>query len=179
MAFFDNFPKRWHELPNGDKVLLCNLTRAVALDPAVKKNQTILLQYDIEQNERPEVISYRLYDTTDYWWLVLMVNDIIDVSKQWPLSDVELEQYVSKKYEDPEGIHHWVDGDGIVTDPRAAMVFGGFNTIYEAADAYSLAPVSNIDHEIGLNNAKKSIKLIDPAYIDKIGQQVQELMQND
>jgi hypothetical protein len=32
---------------------------------------------------RPDLVSYKMYNTTDFWWLILYVNDIED-----PLTDL-------------------------------------------------------------------------------------------
>jgi hypothetical protein len=177
MSFFKYFSQRWHELPDGEKVLLCNLTRRVAISPAAKTNQTILLEYEIQGNERPEVLSYRLYGTKDYWWVVLMVNNILDVNAQWPLNSEELEAYIEQTYgEDRNLVHHWTDIDGNVTDPRGVKIAGGFATLGEAARAMSLRPVTNEYHETLVNDAKRQIVLVDPTYIDAFGRELETVM---
>jgi len=43
--------------------------------------------YRIEQDDlmRPDLISYKIYGTIAYWWLIMMINGI-----QNPLKDMEL-----------------------------------------------------------------------------------------
>ena len=177
MAFFKYFTQRWHELPTGEKILLCNITRRVAITQAAKEQRTILLDYEIKGNERPEVLSYRLYGTTDYWWVVLMVNNILDVDAQWPLNHEELENLIERKYGDARGdTHHWTDVDGNITDPRAVMLTGGFPSLRDAAEAMSLIPYDNEEYETMVNDAKRQIKLIDPTYIDTFGTQLEKVM---
>lgn len=177
MAFFKYFSQRWHELPDGEKVLLCNLTRRVAISPEAKANQTIMLEYEIKGNERPEVLSYRLYGTKDYWWVVLMVNNILDVNAQWPLNSDELEELIDKKYgENRSLVHHWVDVDGNITDPRGVKITGGFNSLGDAARSMSLQPVTNEFYETSLNDSKRQIVLVDPTYIDAFGRELETVM---
>jgi Base plate wedge protein 53 len=47
--------------------------------------------YQIAENDvmRPDLISYKVYQTTDYWWLILYVNDIHD-----PLNDIKSGQVI-------------------------------------------------------------------------------------
>jgi Base plate wedge protein 53 len=42
--------------------------------------------YQITESDvmRPDLISYKIYGTVDYWWLILFVNDIQD-----PLNDIK------------------------------------------------------------------------------------------
>ena len=177
MSFFKYFSQRWHELPDGEKVLLCNITRRVAISQEAKANQTILLDYTVKGNERPEVLSYRLYGTTDYWWVVLMVNNIQDVNAQWPLNSNELEEHITRTWgDDRYKVHHWLDVDGNVTDPRGVMIVGGYATQYDAAVATSLRAVSNEEHETITNDAKRKIVMVDPTYIDTFGRELETVM---
>lgn len=180
MSFFKHFSQRWHQLPDGDRVLLCNITRRVTIDAAAKENQTILLKHRIAGNETPMVLSYRLYGTTDYWWTVLLVNDIHDPVEGWPLNERELEEYIIAKYGDARyKVHHWVDVDGNVTDPRAVKIFNGFSSEREAAQAMSLEPITNDEYEVMANDAKREINLIDPIYIDTFGRELERVMNNE
>ena len=118
-----------------------------------------------------------LYGTTDYWWVVLMVNNILDVDAQWPLNHEELENLIERKYGDARGdTHHWTDVDGNITDPRAVMLTGGFPSLRDAAEAMSLIPYDNEEYETMVNDAKRQIKLIDPTYIDTFGTQLEKVM---
>lgn len=177
MSFFKFFSQRWHELPDGEKVLLCNITRRVAISPEAKSNQTILLEYEIGGNETPMVLSYRLYGTVDYWWVVLMVNNILDINEQWPLNSEQLEEYINVKYgEDRNLVHHWIDLDGNVTDPRGVKIVGGFLTLGDAARSMSLRPITNEHHETLVNDAKRKIVLVDPTYIDAFERELETVM---
>jgi len=177
MSYFKYFPTRWHELPTGEKVLLCNITRRFAISESARTNQTLLLDYTIKGNERPEVLSYRLYDTTDYWWLVLMINNIMDVNEGWPLNAVELEALIDLKYGNDRGkVHHWVDLEGNITDPRGVKIVNGFETMRDAATYMSLVPISNEIHETMVNDAKRKIVMIDPVYIDAFGREIEKVM---
>lgn len=52
------------------------------------------IYYTIKNGETPEIISYNYYGTTDYWWIILLYNNIFDPFYDWPLSETDLEQYV-------------------------------------------------------------------------------------
>ena len=74
----------------------------------------------IINGERPDQMSYRLYDDESLYWVILQVNDIIDVHNEWPLSNNDLDEYIIKKYgsiEASKEIHHYetvevTDGEG-------------------------------------------------------------------
>jgi hypothetical protein len=57
------------------------------------------IYYNVKNGEIPELISYNYYGTTDYWWIVLLFNDIFDPFFEWPISQNDLEQYVKDNTE--------------------------------------------------------------------------------
>jgi len=74
----------------------------------------------IINGERPDQLSYRLYEDESLYWTILQVNDIVDVHNEWPLGNYELDQYIIKKYGSVEKsyeAHHYetvevIDGEG-------------------------------------------------------------------
>lgn len=40
------------------------------------------------QEERPDLISYEIYDDTQYWWILLLYNKILDISQIKPGLDL-------------------------------------------------------------------------------------------
>ena len=56
------------------------------------------LPYEIQDGERPETLSHRVYGRADLHWLILLFNEIQDPTFEWPLSSAEMEDYLSEKY---------------------------------------------------------------------------------
>jgi len=52
---------------------------------------------DIEEGETPESLSYKHYGTTDYWWIVLIFNNIIDPFYDWLLSREAMEDIAQRE----------------------------------------------------------------------------------
>ena len=64
----------------------------------------------INNGERPDQLSYRLYGNEAYYWILLQINEIVDVHNEWPLGNYELDQYIIKKYgsiEKSNEVHHY------------------------------------------------------------------------
>ena len=74
-----------------------NIIRRVALSDSVKA-QSVFIEYDVKDGERPEHISDKIYGSPNYHWLVLLSNEIIDPYHDWYKSQTVLEQYIQKKY---------------------------------------------------------------------------------
>ena len=74
--------------------------------------------YTVQDGERPDIVSQRLYGTPKYYWTFFVVNNFLhDGYKVWPMSTRMLEDYIEKEF------NGWavasnpvpdVDSDGIV-----------------------------------------------------------------
>ena len=87
---------------NGYKVR--DLSRRNRLLPSSISNPYLFLPYTITDEDRPEDIAYYYYGSTDYTWLVLLANNMIDPYHDWPLKDEDFHKYVIKKYEKLSGL---------------------------------------------------------------------------
>jgi hypothetical protein len=80
-----------------------DLTRRNRLLPVSISNPYLFLPYTISDEDRPEDIAYYYYGSTDYTWLVLLANNIIDPYHDWPLKEDDFNKYLIKKYEQISG----------------------------------------------------------------------------
>ena len=101
---------------------------------------------DIIEGATPELVSFDAYGTTDYWWLVLIANDVIDPFYDWLMRESEVEAYANKLYDNVNDIHHWEDVE--------------YNEYTENNVDETLTPVTNIEWEIYKNDKKRRISLI-------------------
>lgn len=99
MHFFKDFPKEKFNYQFNTIVQIDITTRVKLLD-YVKNNQDSLsiLNYEIKNEKRPEQISLELYDTTDYTWTILILNDVYDIYNDWVKPQLVLENELIKKY---------------------------------------------------------------------------------
>ena len=98
MGYFNYLPNVGYRDERGNLVLAKNiLTRAKILD-IVKEAQSTALDYTVKDEERPETIANRIYGRSDYHWLILLFNDILDPYFSWPLSENEFESQMQKTY---------------------------------------------------------------------------------
>ncbi len=169
MAYFKYFGRRWHVLPDGNQVLLNDITKFSVFKENFQSNQQLFITHVIKDNERPETLSKRLYGTREYWWTILLFNNMFNVDEQWPLSESQLQQYIKTTYPDNVSIdtHHYVDASGLTVDLDAYRVTTGIIEPSLLIARYSLRAVSIQEYEQQINDNKRKIKLIDP---DVIGQ---------
>ena len=97
--YFDQMP-----IINYNGYQVRDLTRRNRLLPVSISNPYLFLPYTIADEDRPEDIAYYYYGSTDYTWLVLLANNIMDPYYQWPLKEDDFNKYLIKKYEQRSGL---------------------------------------------------------------------------
>ena len=55
----------------------------------------------------PEHIAHKLYGNSELHWIVLMVNNITDLYRDWPMTVPNFLRFLNDKYDNPDGIHHY------------------------------------------------------------------------
>ena len=48
-----------------------------------------------------------MYGDSDYFWVITLVNNIVNRYYDWPLDEYVFQQYVKDKYANADGIHHF------------------------------------------------------------------------
>ena len=138
------------------------------------KYDTLYDNYYIKNAERPDEVSWELYDDEQYYWVILQINDIVDYYNQWPLHDNELEDYINRKYgseEVADAVRFYetetqYDADGNAIYPGGIRVMEDF--VYPPNLGISNQPpsaVTNRQYEWRLNDLKREIQVIQPKYI--------------
>jgi hypothetical protein len=56
-------------------------------------------QYEIKEEETPEIISFKYYGTVDYYWTILVLNNIKSRYFDWPLTSQNFGSYIQEKYD--------------------------------------------------------------------------------
>lgn len=151
--YFNFFPLTYYSFDKGITAkVITNITLRAVLDQQIKDNLSLYDEYDIRDGETPEIVSDRFYGTTLYHWLILHVNDILDPRYEWPLSTNNLINYCQSKYDNIYATHHYEDSNGVIVN----------------SDYVGATSVSNFQYEDRLNEAKRRIKVLKPAYVSTI-----------
>ncbi len=111
----------------------------------------------ISDGETAEGLAWKLWRRPDFHWVLLYINAIVDPYTGWPMRDGNVHSYANAKYgfETMDKIRHFVD----LTNDK--IIFADYTPPYPA----NLHPVSYLEHERNLNNAKRAIVAITPKYI--------------
>lgn len=158
--YFQQFPLLRYTLDNKNSYqVIQDIFRRVVISYASKMNNSYYSLYDVMDGETPEIVSHKFYRTTQHHWIILHANEIIDPRFDWVMSQQNLQEYVSAKYNgDIYGIHHyeWVIYPGTEAEQRleSPTQTGNFQT-----------SISNWEYEDRLNEAKRQIKVITPELV--------------
>ena len=153
---------------------------------------TLYTKDQVVNGGRPDQVAYKKYGDERYYWLVLQVNDIVDYYNQWPLSSVEFEKFVVKKYgsyEAAHDTHHYetiqtLDSDGNLVLPKGLTVDKDFAYEYRVSrdddDTKKSYPreVTNWEYEHELNEEKANISIIRQDYIPDVMRDIQNYARN-
>jgi len=62
-------------------------------------NPSMYSLYQIENGDRPDIVSNKLYDTPDYYWTFFIINEFLhDGLASWPMSEEDVREYLDLNY---------------------------------------------------------------------------------
>ena len=171
--YFDSFPVIPYDA-KGDLNFkdVTNLLRRVGMRAKLKSQTLLYDTYDVKEGETPEMIAFKLYGDSELHWIILIVNDITDRYHQWPMNFSQFNEYLNDKYSNPDGIHHYetTQSSG---DTKVKIQIE--NDVDE--DAYTgLTPVTNREYEESEQDAKRTIRLLDPSFVDQFVDEYKKLI---
>jgi hypothetical protein len=166
MFYFEQFPKIAYDvLGTDDFKLTPDIFRRVKTRSKILNNVVLLDDYDIQEGDSPETVAFKAYGDAKYFFVVCLVNNIVNRYYDWPLDEYNFQQFVKDKYDNAESIHHYEKiqssgkqkGDG----PSDYSHMVEVNSTELGAGA-----VSNIEYERRLQDKKRTIKMLEPQYLN-------------
>jgi len=163
--YFSYFPKGTYDIRNdGNEKVVTDLMVRVKVRSKVLDESTLYDLYDIPEGETPEMTALKHFGNSQYHWVILLTNDITDRYYGWPLTTYEFENYMTEKYTNPDGVHHFeitqlsgkTKGDGPSDYSHKIIV----NSTVPNATA-----ITNREYEQRIQDQKRQIKLLNAAYL--------------
>ena len=101
MNFFKNFPVVEVDLQRDGRVnKMVNIFKSVRPLQNFIDDSALYTFYEIKNGERPDIVSQRLYKTSEFYWTFFVINDFLhDGYRSWPMSQEVLEKYLEVEYE--------------------------------------------------------------------------------
>lgn len=197
MKYFDTLPKIITSDNNNNNIILTNLLARASVINSLLSDPLLFYTYDIQEGDTPEIIAHKYYDDMYRYWIVLMVNQIIDPQWDWPLSGNQFNSYIEDKYPSTN-VYTTIDHyEKIITQYDSGTRTTTTNTLTIDEDTYNLIvegtetvtpssgtvtintskrAVSIYINELELNESKRSIKLLNKSYVNGIETQLRDLM---
>jgi Base plate wedge protein 53 len=101
MSFFRQFPTTTYDLQKtGASNRVVDLFRNVTA-PQLQLDPTVAYTtYRIQNGDRPDVVSEKLYGDPDYYWTFFIINDHLKSGHaSWPMSHNQMETYLTQEYD--------------------------------------------------------------------------------
>jgi hypothetical protein len=133
--FFESQPNIYYPQSKGGAKLSKNLFRRVRFRDNINALYINSFKYTIREGETPETISYEKYGSTEWYWTILLLNNIIDVNNDWPIDSVELDASIEKEYGPSQNqVRHWEtyqikNTAGVIVLPGGVIIETNNNSI--------------------------------------------------
>ena len=162
MQYFKEFPKIIYDITGrGDFKLITDLLRRVKVRDGIKNNVSVFDKYNVPDGQTPEQTSELLYGTQDYWWVILLMNNIKDRFYDWPLSTVQFQDYMTSKYTNADAIRHYE----ITQTSGPTQIQDNSHLIEVNSTQPGATSVSYREYENRLQDKKRQIQILDKQYL--------------
>lgn len=203
--FFDAQPDFYYPYKDGLKISK-NLFRRVRFRDNMNALYVNSVRYSVQEGETPETISQKRYGSTDWYWTILLLNNIIDVQNDWPLAADELDKIIELKYgPNVNTTRHWetkeirttgglkVLDSGVIVElyqgttaqqsptyyPSYTFTYKDGNAEFTLSGSQVLTKVTNREFEYSNNENKKEIYLIKSSFLLKMEEEINNLFAYD
>lgn len=165
--YFSFFPQTLYQLTNNNADIVSKITARFGFEQNFKNNTAISYEYDVKDDDTPEIIADKLYGSSERHWIVLMFNDIVNVETDWPLDQRTLMQFIEKKYKPRASVGqsgiNWAQSNihsYYIVETRTTTSTGDFIQTKKTTDANTYANTIGTTNTITLQDGKQlTIKL--------------------
>ena len=161
-----------------DYIPVKNLFKKGSLREDLFQDLTVFTKYQVEGDDRPDNVAFKVYGESNLDWLVLAANNIINIQTEWPMTQYNFDQYLLDKYGTYDKIndtHHYEtieikDSTGVSILKGGLNVPSDFNFKYQDnSTAYSTNPVkevTNLDYENDIQTERRNIWILKGRYLN-------------
>jgi len=193
MKYFSRLPYVNYPQKDGNTITLKNLMTRTYLVTQLTNNPLLFYDYNLKEDDLPEIVANKYYGSTDQFWLLSLSNQnkLLDLQWDWPLTQDNFIIYLESKYGSVSNsvleIHHYEKkmlNEDLATGEQSEFITiidqyeyantTTGSTTYNLPDGSSVrqtiskSEVSMYDYEYQLNESKRSIGIIDKDYVQNI-----------
>ena len=178
-------------ISSSDYIEVKNLFRRGKVRKDFFQNFTVFTRYMIIGDERPDNVAEKIYGDPELDWVILQVNNIINVRDGWPLTQRDFKNFLLEKYGSIAGFnaaHHYETvevkdlADNIII-PEGLQVNSDYSITYrdslsgnEVIASGITTEVTNEAYEEKLQDIKRQIYILRPAYLGMFLDDMERIM---
>jgi|MDSZ01.1.fsa_nt_gb hypothetical protein len=174
-----------------DYITVKNLFKRGKLADDIFQDLAFFTKYEIKGNDRPDNVAYEVYGDSDFDWVVLLSNNIINIQSEWPMVQRDFDRFLLDKYGTYAKInatHHYETQEvknsaGVVMVPEGLQVESDYSITYfdywaggSITKTNITTEVTNYDYESEIENKKRNIFLLKDRYLNIISDDLEEMM---
>jgi len=174
-----------------DYIPVKNLFIRGKLREDIFQDASVFTKYKIKGDDRPDNVAYEVFGDANLDWLVLTCNNIINVYDEWPMTQINFENYLLEKYGTYENInasHHFETTEvkntaGVVVLPAGLEVDSNYSISFyddriEGMTTVNspVIEVTNYMYEDRLQDDRRNIFLLKPRFLNVVKDDLEEMM---
>ena len=156
------------------------------------QNASVFTKYKVKGNDRPDNVAFEVYGDANLDWLVLTCNNILNVYEEWPMTQINFENYLLEKYETYDNInaaHHYEttevkNSSGVVIVPAGLKVDSNYSiSFYDSVVegmTIVLSPVTEVTnymYEEQLQDSRRNIFILKQRFLNVVKDDLEEMME--
>jgi len=175
-----------------DYITVKNIFMRGKLREDIFQNASVFTKYKVKGNDRPDNVAFEVYGDANLDWLVLTCNNILNVYEEWPMSQINFENYLLEKYETYDNInaaHHYEttevkNSSGVVIVPAGLEVDSNYSisfydSVIEGMTIVSspVTEVTNYMYEERLQDDRRNIFILKQRFLNVVKDDLEEMME--
>ena len=146
MSYFDYFPAILYSTDDGRSLqFVQDIFRRAVLSEEVRNNYVLYEEYTVQDGDTPEILASIVYNDAGLGWVILMTNEILDPRFGWPMTWLQLEKHIERKY--PSNLY---------LDANVSVNFKVGETVVQQTNGSSARILAKIGNRLSVINVNGS-----------------------
>ena len=130
---FQNYPTIDYNLSGDGRDIqtIRNIMLRAKIKDSIKSSVATYFDYEMKEMQTPQEIAQKFYGDANLFWVILMMNDVVDPYYDLPLGSRQLERYVDKKYPGQYYSVQSYSGDILVSSTLTGQTSGAIAEVLE------------------------------------------------
>ena len=168
-----------------------NLFKRGKIRPDIFQDLSYFTKYKVIGDEQPYQVANKVYNDYNLDWLVLLSNNIINVTNEWPMDQISYDNYTLNKYGSYENLYsvrhyetdHVKDSLGTTIVKKGMEVPQNFSVSYfdrglerQIISNNVTYGVTNLEYEDKIQEDRRNIFVLKSSYIGLVLDDLESIM---